>query len=96
MSPNPGLFSGVWNYLKKNTLLGEDNYLNTPTAAYNVLCQYKKLTTTRKLHVLPGAVMFLKVDDTSNTKVPGSDGHFFMDVACYRCQLMGNYAGNFL
>ena len=38
MTDDSKQFSGVWNDLKNNTLLGTDYYPKTLTAKYDVLC----------------------------------------------------------
>ena len=42
MSTDLERYSGIWNDLKNSNLLGTDNYPKTTTAAYDVMCCYKK------------------------------------------------------
>ena len=51
--------------------------------------------TSQQPHVPPSAVTLPQSNDTNNPTVTVSDGYFFADINCYRCQSMGNYAVNF-
>ena len=57
MSADSDQYSGIWKNLKNSTLLGTENYTKTTTAAYNVLCRYKKPAPPRQVHTPPAAVM---------------------------------------
>ena len=43
------LYSGIWNELKNSTLLGTENCPGAISAAYDVLCRYKKLMPQRAI-----------------------------------------------
>ena len=94
MSADSDQYSGIWNNLKNSTLLGTENYNKTTTAAYNVLCRYKKPEPPRQVHAPPAAVTFFQSGDTEKNKTtPGNYGRSFPEVTCYRCQDTGHYAG---
>ena len=46
-------YLGIWDDLKNRTLLVKDNYPKTKTAAYYVLCRYKKTAPPRQVHTPP-------------------------------------------
>ena len=83
MSADPKRFSVLWNDLKNSTLLGTDIYPKTPTAAYDVLCRYKKPTPPEPQTPI-GAVTFLQNGETNNTRaVPGNYDCLFTDITYY-------------
>ena len=89
-------YSGIWNYLKNRTLIGTDKYSKTTTAAYDVLCCYKKPEPPCQVHTPPVAVTLVQSGDTEKNKTkPGYDGISFPYVTCYLFQETGHYAGNF-
>ena len=86
-------YSGIWNNLNNSTLLGTYNYTKITTAAYDVLCRYKKSTPPCKVHAPPAAVTFIQsVDTEKNNTTPENYGISFPEVTCYHCQEMGHYA----
>ena len=81
MSTDSEQYSGIWNDLNNSTLLGPYNYSKTPTAAYNVLCRYKKPTSPLQAHVSPASVTFIKSGDTENNKItPVNYGRLLPEV----------------
>ena len=68
MSADLERYSGIWNYLKNSTFLGTDNFPKTITAAYNVMCCYKKRAPPRQLHALHAVVTFAQSGDTDKNK----------------------------
>ena len=84
------LLSVMWYDLKNNTLLGTENCSNTPTGAYDVLCQYNKLTPPHQRHATPGAVTFVQHDNTGRNMVPDNYGQSFANSRFYGCQNMGH------
>ena len=96
MSADSDRYSGIWNNLKNSTFLVTDSYPKITTAAYNVLCQYKKPAPPRQVYAPPAAVTFIQIGDTEkNNTTPGNDGRYFLEVTSYCCQETGHYAGNF-
>ena len=94
MSADLERYSGIWDNLKNITLLGTDNYPKNTTAAYDVLCRYKKTAQPRQVHAPPAAVTLVQSGDTEKNKIrPGNDGRSFPEVT-YCCQETGHYAGN--
>ena len=74
-------YSSIWNNLKKITLLGIDKYPKTTTAAYNVMCHYKKPVPPRQVHAPPSAVKLVQIGDTEKNKTtPGNYGRSFPEV----------------
>ena len=71
-------YSGIWIGLKNSTLLGTYNYRKTTTAAYNLLCRYKKPAPPRQVHAPPEAVTFFQSGNTEKNKTtPGNYGIYF-------------------
>ena len=96
MSADSDRYSGIWNYLKNTTLLGKDNYPKNRTAAYDVLCRYKKLSPPGQVHAPPAESTLVQSGDTEKNKTtPGHDGICFPDVTCYFCQETEHYTGHF-
>ena len=78
MSADSDWYSGIWNDLKNSTILGTENYPKITTAAYNVMCCYKKRAPPRQVHAPPAAVTFLQRCDKEKNKItPGNDGRYF-------------------
>ena len=95
MSADLERYSGIWNDLNNITLLGTNNYPKTTTAAYDVLCRYKKMAPPRKLHAPPAAAIFVQSFDTDKNKTtPGNYGRSFPEVTCHLFQETGHYARN--
>ena len=95
MSDDSDQYSGIRNDLNNSTLLGTDNYRKTTTAAYDVLCRYKKPAPPRQVHAPPAAVTFFHSGDTEKYKTTlGNYGRFFSEVTCDCFQDIGNYAVN--
>ena len=87
---------GTWNDLKKIILPGMDNYPETPTAVYVILCHYKNPVPKCQAHTPTGAVEFSQSYNSVSIKTaPGNCGRLFAYFMCYRCQDMVNYAVNF-
>ena len=74
MPADSKIFLGVWNDLKKNNLLVTDNYPKTLTAAYDVLCWYKKPAPPSQTNSPPGAATFVQHGNTGRKTVPGNYG----------------------
>ena len=96
MLTNSENFPGIWNDLKNNTLLGTENYANTPTAAYHVLYHYKNPEPPHQTHAPTRAGKFVQLDGTCIKMVPGNDGQSFAYAMCYHYQEMWHYLGNCL
>ena len=77
--PSPNIYQ-AYGMIKISNILGTCNYPKTPTAACNVLCQYKTIATPQPPHVPLSAVKFLQRDNTSNASVPVDDANLFTDV----------------
>ena len=78
ISADSDRYSGIWNNIKNSTLLGTDNYPKTTTAAYYVLCHYKKPLPPRQVHAPPASVTFVQIGDTyKNKTTPGNVGIYF-------------------
>ena len=85
----------ILNYLNNTTLLGTDNYPKTSTAAYIILCLYKKPTPSCQVHAPPEEFTFFQsVDTKKNNTVPGNYSRSFPEVTCYQCQEKLYYAVN--
>ena len=81
MSSELEQYSGIWKNLNNSILLGTENHPKTTTAAYNLLCCYKKPVQLRQVHVPPAAVTFVKsVDTEKNKTAPGNDGYSFQKL----------------
>ena len=84
ISSDSDRYSGIWNDLNNSTLLGTYNYPKTTTAAYYVLCCYKKPAPPCQVHVPPAEVTFFQIGDTEkNNTTPGNCGGSFPEVTCY-------------
>ena len=96
MSADSNKYSGIWNKLKNNTLIGTYKYPKTTTAAYDAQCCCKKPSPPCQVHTQIAAVTFVQSGDTNKNKTtPWNDGRKFLEVTYYRCQETGNYVGNF-
>ena len=97
MSAGSDRYSGIWNDLKNSTLLGKEKYSKPPTAAYNVMCRYKKPAPPHEVHAPHEAVTLVQIGDTDqNQTTPGNYGRSFTEITCYRCQETGHYTRNCL
>ena len=84
MSAESDRQSGIWKDLKNSTLMDIDNYPKNTTAAYDVLCRYKKTEPPRQLHAPHVAVTLVQSCDTENNKkTSGNDGRSFPEVTRY-------------
>ena len=63
MSADSYQYSGIWNNLKNSTLLGTGNDPKTTTAAYDVICRYKKPAPPCQVHMPPVSVKFFQSGD---------------------------------
>ena len=64
LSADSEQYSGIWNDLNNSTLLVIDNYPKPKTAAYILLCRYKKPALPRQVHAPPTEVIFFQSGDT--------------------------------
>ena len=97
MAADSEQYSGIWGKFNNSTLLGTYNYPNTPTAAYDILCHYKKPVPQLQSHTPPGAVSFFQSDNSTIIKTfPIKDGRLFVDVTCYLFQETVHYAGKLM
>ena len=95
ISADSDRLSWIYNDLNNSTLPGTENYPKTTTAAYNVLCRYRKPAPPLQVHAPPAAVTLAQSGDTEKNKTtPGNYGISFPEITFYCCQETQHYVGN--
>ena len=100
-------YFSLWQLLRNEALVGQDNYPRTMTKTYDILTKFRSPNWRNEPGGRgagrgggrgdegnrPSGRSFLQSGDDGQV-VAGSDGRSFPEIRCYRCQSNGHYSGN--
>ena len=97
---NQQKYGGLWTSLKNNYSRGTDQYPDTLSKAYSMICTHTlEFVTNRRnnrrngsnsnnSNSTPQGILFLQ----QGTVIAGTDGNSFPFITCFKCRRKGHYA----
>jgi hypothetical protein len=86
-----GRYGKLIEEIENDFLKGHDDYLKTPTEAYNLLVNYRNYVTVNKRTVIQGGLDQVAFLTDGKKSRPTKDGRYCPHIKCFKCNQFGHY-----